>query len=242
MLKTVKNICAKSNRIAFVTGLGSIVECGGRDLWESDLFYSLEKKYKLCPEDMLSAAEFSSRKESFYDFYKKEVISYLPKPDISYEIIKKLEEEERLLDVLSFNIFGLEKLAGIENVVEIVGTVYDNYCPGCKKTYDVPFLLDAKGIPVCEKCKKALRPNLRLLGERVDNILYTQAAIACSKADTIIVMGADLSSSKIQFITGHYKGDNLILLTNTEKYGDKYADYTIYGKIAESMQEIFDDN
>ena len=241
MLNTVKKICENSNRIAFVTGLGSVVECGGRDLWESGLFYALEKKYKLCPEDMLSAAEYSTRKESFYSFYKKEVISYLPEPDETYAIIKKLEEEDRLLDVLSFNIFGLEKLAGIENVIEIVGTVYDNYCPGCKKTYDVPYLLEAKGIPVCEKCKKALRPNLRLLGERVDNILYTKAAIACSKADTIIVLGADLSSTKIQFVTGHYKGNNLILLSNEEKYGDKFADYAIHGKIKDSMKAIFED-
>ncbi len=238
MPENIRRILKQSGKIVFITGLGSVVECGGRDLWESNLFYDIEKKYRMCPEDLLSAGEYSSRKERFYTFYKKEVISYLPKPDESYSIIKKIEDEGRLESVVSLNIFGLEKLAGIEKVNEVVGSVYDNYCPGCLKTFDVDYLLSSPGIPVCDKCKKALRPNIRLLGERVDNQLYTKAAISCSKADTIVVLGCDLGSTKLQYITGHYKEKNLILLTNESKYGDKFADYVLYGNINENMKLI----
>ncbi len=237
MLKTVRKIIRQSNHIVFLTGLGSVVECGGRDLWDSDLFYSIEKEYKMCPEQLLSAGEFSSRKERFYEFYKKEVLSYLPKPDETYEIMKFLEDEERLQSVVSFNIFGLEKLAGINNLVEVAGSVYDNYCPKCLKTFDVPYLLASRSIPECDECKKALRPNIRLLGERVDNDLYTKAAIECYKADTIIVLGADLGSSKVQYVTGHYKGENLILFSKEEKYGDRFADYALYGSIKENLKK-----
>ena len=214
MLETVRKIIKQSNRIVFMTGLGSVVECGGRDLWSSDIFYDIEEKYKMCPEQLLSAGEYSSRKERFYNFYKKEVISYLPKPDETYEIIKRLEDEERLEAVVSFNIFGLEKLAGIENVVELAGSVYDNYCPKCNKTFDVDYLLQSRSIPMCDECKRALRPNIRLLGERVD-----------------------LESSKVKFVTGHYKGSNLILFAKEEKFGDKYADYVIYGNIKDNLKE-----
>lgn len=239
MLKTVRNIIRQSNKIVFLTGLGSIVECGGRDLWASDLFYSIEKEYHMCPEQLLSAGEFSSRKERFYEFYKKEVISYLPHPDETYEIMKAVEEQGNLESVVSFNIFGLEKLAGIENLVEVAGSVYNNYCPKCLKTFDVDYLLSSRSIPYCDECKKALRPNLRLLGERVDNDLFTQAAIHCFNADTIIVLGADLGSSKVQYVTGHYKGNNLILLSKEEKYGDRFADYTFYGSIKDNMKKLF---
>ena len=237
MIETVRKIIKQSNRIVFLTGLGSVVECGGRDLWSSDIFYDIEEKYNMCPEQLLSAGEYSSRKERFYNFYKKEVISYLPKPDETYEIIKKLEDEERLEAVVSFNIFGLEKLAGIENVVELAGSVYDNYCPNCNKTFDVDYLLQSRSIPVCDECKRALRPNIRLLGERVDNDLYTESALCCNAADTIIVLGVDLESSKVKFVTGHYKGSNLILFTKEEKFGDKYADYVIYGNIRDNLKE-----
>ncbi|MCR5848920.1 MAG: hypothetical protein K6G75_12510 [Lachnospiraceae bacterium] len=238
MIDTVKEILKKSNNIVFLTGLGTIVECGGRDLWDSDIFYGIENKYKMCPEQLLSAGEYSSRKERFYNFYKNEVISYLPKPDETYTIIKNIEDEGRLKSVVSFNIFGLEKLAGIENVIEVAGSVYNNYCPQCNKTFDVDYLLKSRAIPVCNECKKALRPNIRLLGERVDNDLYTQAAIACSSADAIVIMGADLGSSKIQFVTGHYKGSALILLAYEEHYGDKYADYVFYGSIKDNLKAI----
>lgn len=238
MVKTVRSIIRQSNNIVFLTGLGSVVECGGRDLWDSDIFYSIEKNYKMCPEQLLSAGEYSSRKERFYEFYKKEVLSYLPKPDESYEIIKALEDEGKLQSVVSFNIFGLEKLAGIESVVEVAGSVYNNYCPKCKKTFEVDYLLASRSIPVCDECKKALRPNIRLLGERVDNDLYTEAAIECYKADTIIVLGADLASTKVQYVTGHYKGCNLILFANEEKYGDRFADYAMYGNIKDNLKEV----
>ena len=237
MIETVRKIIKQSNRIVFLTGLGSVVECGGRDLWSSDIFYDIEERYNMCPEQLLSAGEYSSRKERFYNFYKKEVISYLPKPDETYEIIKKLEDEDRLEAVVSFNIFGLEKLAGIENIVELAGSVYDNYCPKCNKTFDVDYLLESRSIPVCDECKRALRPNIRLLGERVDNDLYIESALCCNAADTIIVLGVDLESSKVKYVTGHYKGSNLILFTKEEKFGDKYADYVIYGNIKDNLKE-----
>ncbi|MBP5530202.1 MAG: NAD-dependent deacetylase [Lachnospiraceae bacterium] len=237
MIEAVRKIIQQSNKIVFLTGLGSVVECGGRDLWSSDIFYDIETRYKMSPEQLLSAGEYSSRKERFYHFYKEEVISYLPKPDETYEIIKKLEDEDRLEAVVSFNIFGLERLAGIENVVELAGSVYDNYCPSCNKTFDVDYLLKSRSIPVCDECKRALRPNIRLLGERVDNDLYTESALCCNAADTIIVLGVDLESSKVKYVTGHYKGSNLILFTKEEKFGDKYADYVIYGNIRDNLKE-----
>ena len=237
MLETVQNIIRQSNKIVFLTGLGSIVECGGRDLWSADIFYGIEEKYKMCPEQLLSAGEFSSRKERFYNFYKKEVLSYLPEPDETYDIIKNIEDEDRLEAVVSLNIFGLEKKAGIKKVVEVAGSIYDNYCPDCNKKFDVDYLLNSRSIPLCDECKKALRPNIRLLGERVDNNLYTRSAIHCSSADTIIILGASMASTKVQYVTGHYKGKNLILFANEEKFGDKFADYVIYGNIKDNLKE-----
>lgn len=240
MLDTIRKILKESNKIVFITGLGTITESGGRDLWESSLFYALEKEYHMSPEELLSAGEYSSRKERFYHFYKKEVISYLPKPNDTYKAIKRLEDEGRLEAVLSFNIFGLEKLAGIKKVVEIDGTVYDNYCPKCFKKFDIDYLLSSPGIPVCDTCKKALRPNIRLLGERVTNDLTTMSCVACTNADTLIVLGCDLGGTKIQYISGHYKGSNLILLANEEHYADKYADYVLYGNIADNLKNVLE--
>lgn len=241
MINSVRDILAQSNKLVFITGLGSVVECGGRDLWESDIFYSLEKEYGFAPEQLLSAGEYSTRRDKFYAFYRKEVLSYLPKPDDTYELMKKIEEEGRLEAVVSFNIFGLEKLAGIEKVIEIAGNVYDNYCPKCKKKFDVDYVLSSKSTsPACDECKKSLRPNIRLLGETVDNDVYTKASVACTNADTIVVLGADLGSSKIQYITGHYKGSNLIMLASEERFADKYADYVLYGNIKDNLKNALE--
>lgn len=240
MLDTIRNILKESNSIVFITGLGSIVECKGRDIWESNVFYDIEERYHMAPEQLLSAEEYTSRKEYFFDFYKNEVLSYLPSPDETYSLIKKLEDEGKLDACISLNIFGLERLAGIEKVIELDGNVYDNYCPSCNKTFDIEYVTKSDPVPICDACKKALRPDIRLLGERMDNDKYTKACVACSNADAVIVLGSELSGKKLQYIIGHYKGSNLILLANEEHYSDKYADYVLYGSILDNLKNVLE--
>ena len=78
-------------------------------------------------------------------------------------------------------------------VWELSGSVYDNYCPACKKEYTVDFVKQAKSVPLCDDCKSPVRPNIRLHSEKVRNDLYTQATSACQKADMILVLGTDRS-------------------------------------------------
>ncbi|MBO6090410.1 MAG: hypothetical protein J6P37_08920 [Lachnospiraceae bacterium] len=47
-----------------------------------------------------------------------------------------------------------------------------------------------------------------------------------------------LESTKVQYVTGHYKGHNLILFAKEERFGDKYADYVIYGNIRDNIKEV----
>lgn len=239
MNNTVSEILHNSNRIVFITGSGTVFECGGEDPWSGDKYFRTAKEYNVGPEALLSAGEYSSRKERFYRYYKTEILSVLPKPNEIYSIIKEIENEGRLEACISMNFFGLEKLASISKVIEIAGNLYDNYCPGCYNKFPVDYILNSKAVPVCEKCKKALRPNIRLLGERVNNILYTEAAVACQHADAVIILGASLYSSKIQFITGNYNGSRLILFAKEENHADKFADAVIYGNITENLKSHY---
>ena len=227
MIQKVKEMVEEAKSIVCITGQEAMVECGGVDLWDSDNLFRIEKEYKKSPEEMLSAAELTARKVYFYDFYKKEVLSKLPEPGATYEAMKKLQEAGKLAAVISFNIYGLEYRAGLRNVIELSGNVYSNYCPLCKKKYPVDFLQNSKGIPLCDDCKAAIRPDIRLHSEKVRNDLYTQAVTACAGADLVLILGTNLSGSKIQYCTGHYEGDRLVVIHKKPHLTDKFADYVI---------------
>lgn len=234
----VCRIIKDSKNLVCITGQAAVTECGSKDLWDDDNFYRIEKAYNMSPEELLSAGEYATRKERFYEFYKKEVIDELPKPGKMYESLKRLEKLGILKKTISLNIFGLEKKAGLEEVVELCGSVYSNMCDVCHTNYTVDYLRKTVGVPKCEKCKTPIRPKIRLCGEKVQNDMYTEALTACSEADTIIVLGCNLHGSKIRYCTGHYKGHNLILINEEDHFCDVYADYCLHGRCDEILPMI----
>ena len=227
MIQDVKKLVKGAKHIVCIMGQEAMTECGGVNLWSPDNFYRIEKQYGKSPEEMLSAGELTARKVYFYNFYKNEVITTLPEPGPTYTAMKKLQEAGKLSEIISFNIYGLEYRAGLRNVIELAGSVYDNYCPLCKKLYPIEYVIESKGMPLCEECKAAVRPNIRLHSEKVQNDLYTQAVLAYRNADMILVLGGNLSGSKMRYCTGHYEGNKLVVIHSEPHYTDKYADYVI---------------
>ena len=238
VLSHVKTLISQANNIVCVTGLGTVVESGGVDIWSVDNLYRIEKEYGDSPEEILSAGIYSTKKEKYFNFYKKEVIHTLPVPSETFAALKRLQDMGKLRATISMNIYGLEYRSGLRNVIEFQGTIYSNYCPQCKKNFSLEYISEAKGVPVCDDCKVALRPGLRLFGESVRNDRMTDAAIACANADLVLVLGTNLYGSKVRYSTGHYTGNKLILINEEEHFTDRYADYVIYGKCKDVLPKL----
>ena len=241
VLNHVKTLISQANNIVCVTGLGTLVESGGIDFWDLDHLCRIEKEYGDSPEELLSAGVYATKKEKFYNFYKKEVISTIPEPSETYVALKKLQDMDKLRATISLNICGLEYRSGLRNVIEFQGTIYNNYCPLCKKNFSLEYILNTKGVPVCDECKVALRPGLRLFGESVRNDRMTEAAIACANADLVLVLGTNLYGSKVRYLTGHYTGNKLILINEEEHFTDRYADYVLYGKCKDILPRLVEE-
>lgn len=238
VLNHVKTLISQANNIVCVTGLGTLVEEGGIDFWELEHLCRIEKEYGDSPEEILSAGMYATKKEKFYHFYKKEVLRTIPEPGETYDALKKLQDLGKLKATISLNICGLECRSGLENVIELQGTIYHNYCPLCKKDFSLDYIVDAKGVPVCDDCKVALRPGVRLFGESVRNDRMTEAAIACANADLVLVLGTNLYGSKVRYATGHYTGNKLILINEENHFTDRYADYVIYGRCKDILPKL----
>ena len=241
VLENVKRYLQESQNIVCVTGLRTVVEAGGIDIWDRDNLYRIEKEYNASPEELLSAGVFATKKEKFYDFYKKETLTQLPTPGPAFYALKKLQDVGKLKMTVSMNIYGLEYGVGLHNVVEIQGNIHSHYCPECRNNFSPEYVRDSVGVPVCNKCKVAIRPGIRLFGERVRNDLYTAAAQACADADMVIVLGTNLYGEKVQYVTGHYKGSRLVLINDKPHFSDRYADYVLYGRTDEILPRMVDE-
>ena len=115
------------------------------------------------------------------------------------------------------------------------GTVFENVCPACGRKYSAEYMKAAKGVPLCEKCMTAIRPQVCLYGEMINNAVMTRAAEEVEKADTLLVLGANLTTPLCSQLLQYYSGPNLILVTEHEHYSDQRADIVIHGRSDEFL-------
>lgn len=121
------------------------------------------------------------------------------------------------------------------------GTVFDNVCPACGKYYPVEYIRESKNVPLCEKCLVALRPQVCLFGEMIDNGIMTKAAGEVEKADALLVLGASLNTPLCSQLLQYYTGTDLILVTGSEHYTDQRADFVVYGRCDEFLERLADE-
>lgn len=234
----IAQLLRESDALTCINGIDVFVESGGIDLWENEEFYRIEREYGKSPDEMLSAGVYNAKKAKFFDFYQKEILAPKLTPAPAYSTLKQLQRLGKLKTVVTVNISGLEFRSGLRNVLELNGSMYANECPTCKKSFTMDYVENAHGMPLCPDCKSALRPGIRLSGERVRNDLMTEACNACHAADVLLVLGTNLNEPDVRYCTGHYNGDKMILISHEEHHMDKYADYVMYGNISEILSSV----
>ena len=117
----------------------------------------------------------------------------------AYEGLEKLQQQGKLSAVICQNFHGIPKTVHLDKVIDLNGNIYINQCPHCDKGFDIEYIINSKGIPQCDRCKMAIRLGIRLIGERVDAELMTQAAVACDKADVLLILGKNMYHDKLEY-------------------------------------------
>lgn len=237
-IQWLKKIIDKSQYMVGLLGVRVSSQYGCTNYRDGEDSYDIEAKYGYSPDEIFSASFYNVRPAQFYDFYKNDMISALGEVDEGLKTLKILEDQGKLKCIITRDIFSLAKRAGCQNVYELHGSVFENRCPHCGRSYSVEYMQQSKGVPKCEKCGTMIRPGVSLVGEMVDNALLTKAATEVQKADTLLVMGCNLKSSLVNTFLGDFHGDRLILLNDEEYFADKKADLVIYGKPMDILKDI----
>lgn len=150
LLTTCKNIVV-------LTGAGVSVSCGIPDFRSRTGIYSRlrnEMPEIDDPHEIFDIRFFSKDPRPFFKF-AKELYPGLFTPSLCHRFIRLLERKERLLRNYSQNIDTLERLAGIQRVIECHGSFVSASCTKCGMTVTADDIRDdvlAKRIPMCAIC------------------------------------------------------------------------------------------
>ena len=225
-LEKLKLMIEESNNIVALLGPGILEECDLPNFRNDDACYEVESTYGYSPTELLSAQFFETRKELFFQYYK-DIILKKGTPCPALYSLAKLEQLGKLKSIVTTNMYNIEKEAGCKNVIHLYGYVEDNKCPRCGKSYSLSYIKNASSVPLCEKCQAAIRPQILLIGELLDNGLITHAANAIEHADMLLLLGTHINDYRMGKLIQYYTGNRLVVLNDIVHCADSNADLLI---------------
>lgn len=240
IINYIKRKIRDSHSIVAVLGIEMLVEGGGCDLDSNVENYRVEEEYGFCPEDMLSTSFFNAKVEKFYRFYKKEILGMKQHSTAAYDALLTLQTQGKLSAVISQNFHGIPQSVHLSNVIELNGNININQCPHCDKDFNIQYIVDSRGIPQCDHCKVAIRPGIRLIGERVDSELMTQAAMACDAADVLLILGKNMYNDRLEYSSTQEHEQLKVLFSKNEFEHNSKVDFIIRDDICEFLPLIID--
>lgn len=239
MYEKLKEIIETSQNIVFFGGAGVSTESNIPDFRSEAGLYNAIQKYKYPPEKMLSRSFFDRHTETFFDYYKNNMLYKDAKPNKAHLALAKLEEMGKLKAVITQNIDGLHQLAGSKTVYELHGSIHRNYCMNCRASYDLDTIIEAEGVPKCNQCKGGIiKPDVVLYEEALNDRTMTKAIESISKADTLIIGGTSLAVYPAAGLIHYFHGKNLVLINKDKTPYDSKADLVINDPIGEVLGSV----
>ena len=239
MDERLRDIIANSDNIVFFGGAGVSTESNIPDFRSESGLYNAQQKYGRSPEEMLSHSFFMRHTDTFFDYYKNNLIYRSAEPNKAHRALAKLEEQGKLKAVITQNIDGLHQKAGSRNVFELHGSVLRNYCMDCGEFYDLDYIMDEAncdgGIPKCKKCGGTVKPDVVLYEEALDDDCMMGAIRAIQQADTLIIGGTSLVVYPAAGLIRYFGGNKLVLINKQATPYDSQADLVINDSIGKVM-------
>ena len=218
-IETFLQMVKESDNIVFFGGAGVSTESCIPDFRSVDGLYN--QKYDYPPETILSHSFYVNHTEEFYRFYRDKMLCLTAKPNTTHYKLAELEKAGKLKAVVTQNIDGLHQAAGSKNVLELHGSVHRNYCRKCGKEFDAEYILNSKGVPVCDSCGGQIKPDVVLYEEGLN-----------------IIGGTSLAVYPAAGLIDYYRGNKLVLINKSTTSMDSRADLLIQAGLGEVFGQV----
>ena len=233
----LRTVIERARRIVFFGGAGVSTASGIPDFRSEDGLYSADHG-GVPPETILSASYFALHTAEFYDFYRRYMVHPEARPNVVHRYLYELEKEDKLRGIVTQNIDGLHKMAGNKRVYELHGSVHENYCVDCEKSYPLEKIMQSEGVPRCDSCGGIIKPWVVLYGEMPDKYTGIGACREISGADCLIVAGTSLQVEPAASYIDYFTGRDLVVINKEPTPADGRANLVIRGDVAGIFAEL----
>lgn len=235
-IEEFQSIIDGHDNIVFFGGAGVSTESGIPDFRSVDGLY--HQQYDYPPETILSHTFYVRKPDEFFRFYRNKMIFSDAKPNAAHLKLAELEKAGKLKAIVTQNIDGLHQATGSKNVLELHGSVLRNYCEKCGRFYDLEYVKDSLGIPVCEDCGGRVKPDVVLYEEGLNQNTIEQSVRAISQAQVLIIGGTSLAVYPAAGLIDYFSGDKLVVINMAPTPRDKFADLLISAPIGQVFDAI----
>lgn len=227
-IEDVVHLLSTCNNIIVLTGAGVSVSCGIPDFRSRDGIYSrLAVDYPNLPDPqaMFCISYFNKDPRPFFKF-AREIYPGQFKPSPSHRFIRLLEKKNKLLRNYTQNIDTLEKIAGIERVIECHGSFATATCTKCRhqvSSEEIREDIFQQKIPLCTICnpntpspssselsldnsyetlvfRGIMKPDIVFFGEELPEKFHAAIDEDRKKCDLLIVIGSSLKVRPVALI------------------------------------------
>ena len=229
--------------VVALTGAGISVPSGipdfrspGTGLWE-----------KVDPMEVAHIDAFHRDAERFWQFYGDRFATLRTKrPNGAHEALVELERDGYLDAVITQNIDQLHRRAGTRELIEVHGSIATCSCLACGERVELEdararLQADPRGVPRCG-CGSALKPDVVLFGELLDEDRMERAFALAAGADVLLCVG---SSLEVYPVAGLPQvtlrgGGAVAIVTQGPTPFDRDAAVRLDGDVVEELRALVD--
>ncbi len=182
----------------------------------------------------------------FWAFYGERFATLAGKrPNGAHVALVELERRGRLDAVITQNVDMLHRAAGTRELVEVHGSIASCSCPACGAGVSLEraralLAAAADGVPRCEACDSALKPDVVLFGELLPAAALMRAQSLCSGADVLLCIGSSLEVHPVAALPSLTRdaGGKVAILTKGRTPLDGLADVRLDGDVVEELEAL----
>ena len=231
----LRQMVDESQYIVFFGGAGVSTESGIKDYRSVDGLYS--QRFAYPPETMLSHSFYVSHTEEFYDFYRAKMLAPDAQPNAAHLKLAEWERQGKLKAVITQNIDNLHQKAGSQEVLELHGSAYRNYCQRCGEFYGIERILESQGVPKCS-CGGTIKPDVVLYEEGLNEDTIARAIQHIRQADMLIIGGTSLAVYPAAGLVRYFRGSKLVVINKGETSAHVEADLVIDAPIGQVLSQL----
>ena len=239
-VKTLAAWLQETQRGAAFTGAGISTESGIPDFRSPGGVWSRQQPvmYQDFLDDPAERHRYwEMRREMFPQFAAA-------RPNDGHLALARLEEEGRLLGVVTQNIDELHQRAGSRHVLEVHGTAMRVHCLSCGKQYgseDIQTRLDGGERALrCDDCEGILKSMTVSFGQDLPGDVWMASVQLARDCDLFLALGSSLvvyPAASLPEVAVR-SGARLVIINREPTPLDPLADLTIHGSIGETMKAV----